>query len=233
MLAAEAVTYYVVIAVLNAVAASIALVISLRTLTLYSKLRTDWSLLTSAGYMVLTINFVISSISYVMASASAARFTAWHHSEHMTEKPFATPWHPPHWPSYGDNIALTPLSIIVEVLYVIAYSLIFVAIATSLTSENSASYGGTGNYATMLVPAAMVAVGLNAGSFIILTATVAIILFEFLPRVPTSAIGYGVLAASHAIEICSVLLASPQLMLVAEALRPIALVIVGAGMRRA
>ncbi len=233
MLAAEAVTYYVVIAVLNAVAASIALVISLRTLTLYSKLRTDWSLLTSAGYMVLTINFVISSISYVMASASAARFTAWHHSEHMAEKPFATPWHPPHWPSYGDSIALTPLSIIVEVLYVIAYSLIFVAIATSLTSENSASYGGTGNYATMLVPAAMVAVGLNAGSFIILTATVAIILFEFLPRVPTSAIGYGVLAASHAIEICSVLLASPQLMLVAEALRPIALVIVGAGMRRA
>ncbi len=229
--------YYAVMAVADAVAAVIAAAIFLKVIKLYGKLGALWVLLLATGYIMLSVNFVVSALSYGVASIDAASASFGH--RHLGDTCFKGVGYPPHWPGYDKGLKMAPLWFPIEFMYVLSYLMIVISLVISVRSYEgvndlrpSEALGTSAPLATIAVTPVLY-FGLNAASVILMVAAVAIILLEFWPKIPSSAIGYGLLASSHAIEIASLSFRSPELMLVAEVLRPIALFAIGAGMRRA
>lgn len=229
--------YYAIMAVADAVAAIIAAIIFLKTIKLYGKLGALWVLLLAIGYIMLSVNFAVSSLSYAVASINAASAPLGHH--HLGGMWFNCMGYPLHWPGYDRGIKMTPLWLLIEFMYVLSYLMIVASLALSVKSyENTKNLQPNETLSTWASLAAIAITpllffGLNVVSVILMMAAVAIIFLEFWPKIPSSAIGYGLLASSHVIEIASLTFRSPELMLVAEILRPIALFAIGAGMRRA
>ena len=229
--------YYAIMAVVDAAAAIIASIIFLKIIRLYGKLGTLWVLFLATGYIMLAVNFVVSAISYGAASLNIVCVPLTHH--HQGDMGFKGMGYPLHWPGYNKSIKATPLWLQIEVMYVLSYAMIVTSLVLSVKSYEGAkppqSNDGLGAWAPLAAFAVtpLLHFGLNAISVALMSAAVAIILLEFWPKIPSSTIGYGLLASSHVIEIVSLMLMSPELMLVAEIMKPVALFVIGAGMKRA
>jgi len=74
----------------------------------------------------------------------------------------------------------------------------------------------------------MVGLGLNVASVAILLVAAALVISGG-RGVPSAGIGYLLLAVSHVLEVLAVQYLSADLMLVAEGLRPVALLVIGVG----
>ncbi len=225
--------YYTLLALLDVVAACIACYVVLRVGRLYTRLRALWLSLLVAGYALLAIALIASAVSYGVAMTGEL----WHvpggmHAQH------GPAWHrgvsewqhniPPHW-GYGvGGRGVSPFWVGVNALLLTSYTLILASIITGrVETRNPDDIDIAGAALGVFGFGIMLGVGLNVACAVVLVVATFIILAE--GHVPSASIGYMLLTASHILEALAVHYVSADLMLIAEGLRPAALLVIGIG----
>jgi len=220
--------YYVFLASLDIVAACIAWYVVFRVSKLYTHIKATWLSFLIAGYALLAVALMGSAISYWVATSEEFRYASAPH----TPGPL---WHrgvmgwccrvPPHW-AYGAGHGVSPFWVGIEALLLVSYVLILASVLTGRVEVGglSASVAAFGMFGIGMT----LGLSLNVASVVILLVTAALV-FSSGRGVPSAGIGYLLLALSHVLEVLAIEYLSADLMLVAEGLRPLALLVIGVG----
>lgn len=224
--------YYVLLASLDVVAACIACYIVFRVGRLYARFKASWLSFLLAGYALLAIALIASAISYGVATSEEFWHTpsmhpcgpSWRHE--LTEWGYGIP---PHWAYGAGGRGVSPFWVGVEALLLISYALILASVVTGRVEVEGLKIPEASGVALGLLGlGVMVGLGLNVASVAILLVAAALVISGG-RGVPSAGIGYLLLAVSHVLEVLAVQYLSADLMLVAEGLRPVALLVIGVG----
>ncbi len=221
--------YYVLLASLDVVAACIACYVVFRVGKLYARIKASWLSFLVAGYALLAIALVASAVSYGIATSKEFWHTPGTH-------PHVPSWRrewgygiPPHW-AYGvGGRGVSPFWVGIEALLLISYVLILASVvAGRVEVEGSEAPRVSGAALGLLGFGVAIGLSLNVVSVAILLIA-AVLVISSGRGVPSAGVGYLLLAVSHILEALAVQYLSADLMLVAEGLRPVALLVIGVG----
>jgi len=226
--------YYMFLALLDVVAAFIACYVVFRIGKLYASIRESWLSFLVAGYALLAIALVASAISYGIATSEEFWHTPGTH-------PHGPSWHhetmewgygvPPHWAYGASGRGVSPFWVGIEALLLISYVLILASVLTGRVEVGESGIATRTNTVLGFVGLGLgivVGLGLNIASAAVLLVAAALVVSEG-KGIPSAGVGYVLLAVSHVVEVLAIQYLSADLMLIAEGLRPVALLVIGAG----
>jgi hypothetical protein len=217
-----------VLAVADLIATIIAIYIFVRLIKVSATAGATDAGLLAAGFLMLAIALSISAISYVWVPLG--RWGMMHdgthgmHGMHME----GDGW-PMHWMmSPGGYIYSHPLSLVVDILYLAAYAVILAGMLVSYRGFSGFGRASTAMAVGVLIPLAL---AVNAASVILLLAIIAAIIMNY-EKIPVPVVGYVILAMSHGLEILVIFGLPLETILAAEILKPLALLVIGLGLRK-
>lgn len=224
--------YYVLLASLDVVAACIACYVVFRVGKLYARIKASWLSFLVAGYALLAIALVASAVSYGMAASKEF----WHNPGTRPHGPSwrheLTGWSygiPPHWAYGAGGRGVSPFWAGIEALLLISYVLILASVVTGRVEVKGSEAPGVSGVALGLLGFGVAfGLGLNVVSATILLVA-AVLVISSGRGVPSAGAGYLLLAVSHILEVLAIQYLSADLMLIAEGLRPAALLVIGVG----
>ncbi len=224
--------YYVLLASLDVVAACIACYVVFRVGKLYARIKASWLSFLVAGYALLAIALVASAVSYGIATSEEFWHTPGTHPHGPSWRHELTEWNygvPPHWAYGAGGRGVSPFWVGIEALLLISYALILASVVTGRVEVKDSEAPGVSEVALGLLGFGVaIGLGLNIVSAIILLVAAALVISGG-RGMPSAGVGYLLLAASHVLEVLAIQYLSADLMLVAEGLRPVALLVIGVG----
>ena len=239
------VTIFTAMSVADLLASIIALYIFFRLARLYIKLGEPYIGILSAGFLLMFMGLILSGFYYISAVnfvwQMQSQMPEWMWQMHKMMGEHMWRWMPEHWPMMAQNLNAVPIPWLgLRTILLIAYTLILASYITSrielgnrggvAEDANWSEEQNVGKLAAFApLPIAPLLVGINTVAFIVLVAILAIVYIVYRGARPEVILGYILLALSHLIEVLVAGNPSISLMLLSEALRPIALFSIAIG----